>query len=112
MNIILRLGQWMDKKWPDKMTTSEVDSRFNAIQKEFDGLNLKFDKNNKEIYVLEADAQNHLGRISKLEYTFAILEQEMKTIRTNMTVKTRISSSNPTISPFATRQPTAIGGNS
>lgn len=90
MNIFLRVGQWLEARFPEKISAEEVNTQFIGFKVALDHLRVKDERNDglaEIVYALDP----HLKKI----------EAELETIKTNMTVKTRIAGSSPTITPFA-----------
>ncbi len=104
MNIVLRIGTWIEKRFPEKIAASEVyaDIRNSKIQ----------------LSAHEGELKNHYERISSLEKLhedFKKIKEDLNIIKTQSIIKSRIVGDNMT--PFATRmqpvkpaQPTS-GGN-
>lgn len=87
MNIITRIGLWLDHRFPEKMTTEEVK------------------------IIFETGIKNQNESISALHDRFNKLESEVETLKTQSTVKMRVSNSTPSnMTPFASKYQ-SVGGN-
>ncbi len=94
INIFTRIGIYIEKHWPEKMTSEEVKAYFN---KNVSALIQSLAFLDKRVYDLEA-------RIIKLN-------SEIETLKTQTTVKSRIAGSTPSaMTPFASKFP-INGGN-
>ncbi len=94
MNIITRIGLWLDHRFPEKMTIEEVEAYFDEKVKNFNSSLAFLDK-----------------RVYDLETSIIKLNSEIETLKTQSTVKMRVSNSTPsTMTPFASKFQ-SIGGN-
>lgn len=95
MNLVLRIGQWLEKRFPEKLSAESVLSDLRTITSNFNGIldRLEILESQSDMPVL----QDHLERIKKLE-------EQVKTIQTQGIFKSRVIGSIPdTMTPFATR---------
>jgi len=103
INIILRVGQWIEKRFPEKISAESVRADLEAITSSINELTGRIEviEQQSDIPVL----QDHLERIKKLE-------EQIKTMQTQATFKSRIVGSVPdTMTPFATRLPPVMPTN-
>ena len=104
MNIFLKLGNYIDKHWPEKISAEEVHSEIQAIKQEASLCT-------REIKVL----LERVHSLEKLQEDFKKIKEEIAIMKTQSNVKTRLSGSVPdNMTPFAQRlQPVrpANGGN-
>ena len=91
LNIFLKIGAWVDKKFPDKLTETQVKDMIYGKFRDADERLQAIEKKTKDI-------ENMLSKITS----------EIETLKTNSVIKSRIAGSTPsTMTPFATRQPTS-----
>lgn len=93
MNIVTRLGNWIEKHFPEKMTAEEARLYFLDRLKPYD----------EALALL-------VQRLEKLEKEVFMIRGELETVKTQLTMKTKVTT--PIIapmSPFASRR--VNGGN-
>lgn len=98
LNIFTRLGNYVEKHWPEKMTPMDVSNM----------LGIRFTS-------LESQVQDLILIVKKLEERIDKIENDLNIFKTQTIVKTRIIGESPSnMTPFASRfkpvQP-ATGGN-
>ena len=99
LNVFTRIGLWVEKHFPEKMITTEVMAIFSNL--------------GSEVSIVSAMVKDfaitipHLvDQVSNLESQVKKLTEQIETLRTNVTIKTRVAGSAPdTMTPFATRLP-------
>lgn len=60
LNIVLKVGQWLDRKFPDKVTASEVMERFGKFDKDLEATH-------QAIEALELRIVNEVNLASEIE---------------------------------------------
>ena len=91
LNIFLKVGRWIEKKFPDKIIASEV----------FDKINTVHDVINAELEVMNNDIKVLTEELKKIKEDLNILKNQV-TIRSKV-----MGSAGPqqTMTPFASRFP-------
>lgn len=87
MNIFLKVGQWLEARFPEKLTPTQVsemvDRKFQLTKEICESFSI-------DIKFLRDDVKK--------------LQSDIETLKTNMTMKTRIAGSSPaSLTPFAQR---------
>ncbi len=100
MNIFLRVGQWVDKHFPEKITTTEVMEKFSGFSAHLINLEKELETKNDAI-AFKTQCGDEFVVIRKV---LEKLTADLETLKTNMAMKTRIVGSSPvTLTPFAQR---------
>lgn len=96
MNIFTKIGSWLEKHFPEKITTEEVNKRIDNIVEGLQYARSQIDN------VLHVDK-----RVYDLESELIKLKEEMNTLKTNSLIRTKVTHSVPdTMTPFASRKNT------
>lgn len=114
LNIFTRIGSWVEKHFPEKVTAEEVWSQIAALNGKVGQVDLMQHAFADYQELTNTFMLETIGNAKKISDSFEKLESELATIKSQVGFKSRIAGTpQPTpMTPFATRLPPVQPANS
>ncbi len=102
MNAFTRIGQWVEKHFPEKITAEAVYADISILKTNQSRLFTEYELMLKRIHTLELALED----MKKIKEDAKKLQSELETLKTQSSIKMRVAGSVPdTMTPFASRLP-------
>ena len=111
MNIFTRIGSWVEKHFPEKITAEEVLNRFAGFRVSLEAIKEDYASKSDQIK-LATILNTFMLETKKIYDSLEKLESELTTIKSQVGFGNRIAGSKSSMTPFAQRLPPVQPANS